>query len=139
MDGISQQKWLFLNARMKQLGIKESDLSESFIRSSGPGGQNANKVATCVALEHTPSGIQVKCDTYRFQVINRYQARVVLFKKIEEQKKNQLAAKRHAMEKERRKNRKKPRSLKEKILESKRYRSDKKVLRKKFDQRNFDE
>ena len=34
----------------KNIGIKESELTFNFIRSSGPGGQNVNKVATAVQL-----------------------------------------------------------------------------------------
>ena len=42
---------------MERLGIRESDILERFVRSAGPGGQNVNKVATCVYLKHLPSGI----------------------------------------------------------------------------------
>jgi protein subunit release factor B len=139
MDGMSNLKWQFLKERMLQLGVKESDLEESFVRSSGPGGQNVNKVATCVLLEHIPSGVQVKCDTHRFQARNRYEARLLLLNKIEQQKKSALAIKRHVLEKERRKNRKKPQSLKENILESKHRHADKKALRKKVDYRSYED
>ena len=43
--------------RMLGLGIREQDLRETFVTSQGKGGQNVNKVATCVVLLHAPSGI----------------------------------------------------------------------------------
>ena len=51
--------------------IPEGDLQVSFMRSSGPGGQNANKVETGVRLKHLPTGIQVKCTQERSQQQNR--------------------------------------------------------------------
>ena len=72
-----------LKEKMARLGVRESDLAESFIRSSGPGGQNVNKVATAVYLKHIPTGIEVKCGQERSQALNRYAARKILANKIE--------------------------------------------------------
>ena len=64
-----------LRIRMEQLGIKESDLDEQFIRGSGHGGQKVNKTNNCVFLKHLPSGISVKCHIERSREINRFLAR----------------------------------------------------------------
>ena len=53
---VSSDKVQSLRARLAALGIREDDLEESFIRSGGKGGQNVNKVSTCVVLVHRPSG-----------------------------------------------------------------------------------
>lgn len=72
---VTPQKNAALAARLAELGILESDLDESFIRSRGNGGQNVNKVSTCVVLVHRPTGISVRCDEERTQGLNRYRAR----------------------------------------------------------------
>ena len=43
--------------RLRKLQISETDLQESFARSSVPGGQNVNKVSTAVTLRHLPAGM----------------------------------------------------------------------------------
>jgi len=64
-----------LAEQMQRLGIRDVDLVEMFARSSGPGGQNVNKVATAVTLRHRPSGISVTVQDSRSQAVNRKLAR----------------------------------------------------------------
>ena len=80
--GVSKEKQTALEREMKRLGIREEDIEETFTRSSGPGGQNVNKLATCVHLRHRPSGITVKVMRERSQALNRFFARRSLTEKI---------------------------------------------------------
>ena len=75
-----------LEERLARLGVRAEDLEESFIHSGGKGGQNVNKVATCVVLVHRPTGIAVKCQRERTQGANRLIARRMLADKIEERR-----------------------------------------------------
>jgi len=79
---VSEEKNKWLREHMEVLGILEKDIEEKFIRSSGHGGQNVNKTATCVYLKHLPTGIEVKCMKDRSQSINRFLARRELVKRI---------------------------------------------------------
>jgi len=115
--------------RMQRLGVKESDLSESFVRSSGPGGQNVNKVATCVFLVHQPTGLMVKCQESRSQGLNRFLARRLLLNKIEQQQKGFIAKEQEHIEKLRRQKRKRSKRAKEKMLENKHRHAEKKKWR----------
>ncbi len=81
--GVSDKKEKELINKMRQLGIKESDLVEKFIRSSGKGGQKTNKSSTCVYLKHLPTKIEVKCQRERSQSVNRFLARRILAQRIE--------------------------------------------------------
>jgi len=80
---VSEEKNQGLKEKMKALGIRERDLEEKFVRSSGKGGQKVNKTSTCVYIKHLPTGIQVKCMRERSQSINRFLARRELVEKIE--------------------------------------------------------
>ncbi len=122
-----KQNELFL--KMQRLGIREEDIQENFIRSSGPGGQNVNKVATCVCLYHRPTGVSVKCQIARTQGQNRFLARVLLAQQIEKKRQEQIQKDIHHKEKLRRQRRKRSKWAKEKMLEDKRFRSEKKKNR----------
>jgi protein subunit release factor B len=79
---VSEEKNRWLKERMELLGVKESDLEEKFVRSSGKGGQHVNKTSTCVWLKHIPTGIEVKCMKDRSQSVNRFLARRELLERI---------------------------------------------------------
>ncbi len=126
----SRGKEAALKTKMALLGIKEADLEEKFIRSSGKGGQKVNKSSTCVYLKHKPTGIEVKCQKERSQVLNRFLARRILVNKIESLMLGKKAAEQRKIEKIRRQKRKRSRRAKEKMLRYKKMRSEKKKLRK---------
>ena len=121
--GVSPDKEKALEERMERLGIRESDLVEKFIRSGGHGGQNVNKVATCVYLKHLPSGVEVKCQQERSQALNRYLARRILADKIEAAVLGRQSAEEQRIAKLRRQKRKRSKRAKEKMLAGKRHRS----------------
>ena len=80
---VSEEKNRWLKNKMDELGIKESDIEEKFIRASGKGGQHVNKTSTCVYLKHIPTGIEVKCMKDRSQSLNRFLARRELVEEME--------------------------------------------------------
>ena len=121
-----------LQTRMRRLGVSENDFQESFLRSSGKGGQNVNKVATCVYLYHTPTGLYVKCQEERQQGANRYRARCLLLDKIEERQRFKELAAIDRKEKMRRQKRGRTLQGKEKILENKRRKKARKEIRRKI-------
>ncbi len=104
---------------MEQLRVKESEIEEKFIRSSGPGGQNVNKTSTCVVLTHIPTGLSVKCQQTRHQALNRFLARRRLLDLIEKRQKGFIEAERKRIEKIRRQKRRRSKRAKEKMLASK--------------------
>lgn len=130
MFPVSAKKQEALRRRMEELGIKESDLIEKFIRSSGHGGQKVNKVATCVYLKHIPTGLEVKCQQERSQALNRFLARRILCQKVEAMIKGKESEEQQRIAKKRRQKRRKSKRAKLKILEEKRKRAEKKEARR---------
>lgn len=129
MYTISPEKEKALREKMERLRISESDIIERFIHSSGPGGQNVNKTSTCVYLKHVPTGIEVKCQKERSQALNRFLARRILLKKVEDLLVGSQSEERRRIEKLRRQKRKRSKRAKEKILHQKHIQSEKKQLR----------
>ena len=118
--------------RMRKLEISETDLKETFARSSGPGGQNVNKVSTAVTLRHLPTGLSVTVQDSRSQALNRKLAWERLLDAIENAREEHRMAEVAKREKERRRKSPRPAALKRKILESKRRRAELKKQRTKI-------
>jgi protein subunit release factor B len=125
--------------RLRSLGIREADLDESFVRSGGKGGQNVNKVATCVVLVHRPTGIAIKCQLERTQALNREHARRLLADKLEARALAEKRAAQAAAAKLRRQKRRRSRQAKEKMLHDKRARSETKARRRRVSPAHGDE
>ena len=124
--GVSPEKEQALAERMERLGIREEDLIEKFIRSGGHGGQNVNKVATCVYLKHLPTGTEVKCQQERSQALNRYLVRRILTDKIEAAVLGKQSEEAQRIAKIRRQKRKRSKRAKDKMLADKRHVAEKK-------------
>ena len=127
----SSEKWKALKARLLKLGIREQDVDEQFVRAGGPGGQNVNKVSTCVVLRHRPSGLSVRCQEERSQGLNRLLARKRLADKMEEMLWVETNRRRQEIEKIRRQKRTRDTRSKERTLADKRHRAEIKGTRKK--------
>lgn len=122
-----------IRERMTRLRISEDDIEESFARSSGPGGQNVNKVSTSVTLRHPPTGLAVTVQDSRSQAVNRQLARERLLDAIERTRHEKFQARKAAAAKIRRQKSKRPRGLKERILETKKRRGAVKKWRGRVD------
>ena len=126
---VSSDKVKALHLRLAALHIEEEDLEESFIRSGGKGGQNVNKVSTCVVLVHRPSGTAVKCQQERTQGLNRYLARKLLADRIEAAQLGRQSQQQQEAERIRRQKRRRSRRAKNRMLADKHAQGAKKALR----------
>ncbi len=130
---VTPQKAAQLERRMAELGVKEADLVEKFIKGSGSGGQKINKTSSCVYLLHKASGVEIKCQRERSQALNRFFARRELCERLEEKREGERSARQQRIEKIRRQKRRRSRKQKERMLEKKHKQSEKKQLRGKVD------
>jgi protein subunit release factor B len=128
-SSVTPEKEKSLHDKMESLGIKESDIIERFVRSQGHGGQHVNKTSTCVYLKHVPTGIEVKCQQERSQSMNRFFARRILIKKIENMILGKESDEQQLIQKMRRQKRKRSKRAKEKVLHLKHLHSEKKKER----------
>ena len=126
---VSEKKQQGLASQMERLGIREQDLEESFVRSGGPGGQNVNKVSTCVVLKHRPTGLILKCQKERTQAMNRYWARRMLTERLEALILGRESENAKRIAKIRRQKRKRSRRAKDKMLDAKQRHGSLKKLR----------
>ncbi len=113
---VSEKKEKALLERMCELNVKEKDIEEKFIRSSGPGGQKTNKTSSCVCLHHTPTDITVKYQKERSQPLNRFFARRILLDQIERKQKGFVKEDKKHIEKIRNQKRKRKKRTKEKLI-----------------------
>jgi protein subunit release factor B len=118
-----------LRERMESLSVTETEFRETFVRSSGPGGQKVNKTSSCVYIVHLPTGLSVKCQQERSQSLNRLLARRLLLDRIERLRTGLVAAEKMKAERIRRQKRRRSRRAQEKILSDKHIVSKKKELR----------
>jgi peptide chain release factor len=130
MFPVTSEKERALLARLAALGIREDEVEERFVRSGGKGGQNVNKVATCVVLRHLPSGTVVKCQEARTQAMNRFLARRRLADEIDTRRRGEASAREQAIARVRRQKRRRSRRAKEKVLAAKHAQAEKKIMRR---------
>jgi peptide chain release factor len=126
---VSSEKSAALEERLRRLGVRDDDLEEHFVHSGGKGGQNVNKVSTCVVLFHAASNTQIKCQSARTQGMNRYLARQLLAEKLEAAVLGKKAEREQEIERLRRQKRRRSRRAKARMLADKHAHSAKKALR----------
>jgi protein subunit release factor B len=113
----------YLRAHLAALGCDPARVEESFIHSGGAGGQNVNKVATCVQLRYEPARLLVKMQEHRTQASNRLAAWKLLAAQLQRARDEEARARRAARELKRRQNALRPRGVKKQFVELKRRRA----------------
>jgi peptide chain release factor len=126
---VSAEKEAELQDRLARVGVVEEDLVESFVRASGPGGQNVNKTSTAVQLRHLPTGLEVRSSEARSQGLNRYHARKKLAVLLEARLLGQKSAREQAIFQLRKQKRRRSKRAKEKVLAHKHHQARKKAER----------
>src|SRR6201996_2852987 len=119
----------YLRAHLEALGCEVARVEESFIHSGGHGGQNVNKVATCVQLRYAPANILLKMQEHRSQAANRLAAWKLLAEQLKRARERREAERRAARELKRRQNAQRPRGVKRQFVELKRRRAQRRADR----------
>jgi protein subunit release factor B len=127
--GVRPEKQEALRLKMEKFGLREADILEKFIHGGGKGGQKINKSASCVYLRHIPTGIEVKCQASRSQLLNRFLARRILAEKMENRVLGEQSEAEQRVEKIRRQKRRRSRRAKQKMLDAKKAHAEVKLLR----------
>lgn len=137
----------------QNIEINENDLMFSFIRSSGPGGQNVNKVSTAVQLkfdlnssDDLPADVKLKLIKIGGKKISSKGILIIEAKRFRTQEKNKSDAierlikliKSAAVQEKKRIKTKPSKAVEQKRIESKKYNSQKKEKRKKYFQNNLE-
>lgn len=137
----------------QNIEINENDLMFSFIRSSGPGGQNVNKVSTAVQLkfdlnssDDLPEDVKLKLIKIGGKKISSKGILIIEAKRFRTQEKNKADAierlikliKSAAVQEKKRIKTKPSKAVEQKRIESKKYNSQKKEKRKKYFQNNLE-
>ncbi len=112
-----------IGQRLAALGIRAEEVTERFVRGSGPGGQKVNKTSSTVWLRHAASGTEVRCQRERSQAVNRAVAWAELCDRLESRQRLAQAERIDAQERERRRNRKRSARQKARLVAGKRHRS----------------
>ena len=120
----------YVRAHLLALGCDLARVEESFVHSSGAGGQNVNKVATCVQLRYPPKNILLKMQEHRTQASNRLAAWKLLAEQLQRLRDRQAQERRSARELNRRQNAPRPRGIKKQFVELKRRRAQTRDARK---------
>ena len=123
----------YVRAHLLALGCDLTRVEESFIHSGGAGGQNVNKVATCVQLRYPPRNILLKMQEHRTQASNRLAAWKLLAEQLQRLRDRQAEERRSARELKRRQNAQRPRGVKKQFVELKRRQAKTRSERKRVD------
>ena len=120
----------YIRAHLVALGCNLERVEETFIHSGGHGGQNVNKVATCVQLRYAPGNILLKMQEHRTQASNRLAAWKLLAEHLQRARDTAERARRAARELKRRQNAQRTRGVKKQFVELKRRRAKTRQARK---------
>ena len=115
--------------KLDALGVLRGDVTERFVRGSGPGGQKINKTSSTVHLRHEPTGVEVRVQRERSQTANRELAWEELCEKLVERLRSVERERQQAVAKAKRRAR--PKSFRQKAIQvaGKRQRAKVKALR----------